>query len=306
MYTANDYASKKAEAQNKLNAYIDKVNAEKPAANEIAGAKEALDAAVAAYNALVISDAYEALFTQGDDTLASIATDPAAHLKATDPIRKAIDAYRFAGLMKASIKRDKDTGRIAAGKTSLTCVSDDDVADKKTVYRLREIEAKWVELQEAAGVAQKVSLTASPEWSSLVYRMKRLFTARSLAQGGYTIPSNVTADYIVYMPDGTSVAVADLTDEQKAKLDTKTSVKALKGELQALVDAVYFDSTGRKDGGNQFRVVEKDVHWVEDNAHRFDDRKHKTLMMTDATAFELTFCIVAHVVTGKPYDAICE
>ena len=303
MFKATDYTEKKSVAQAKLNAYVEKVNANKPAANEIAGAKEALDKAIGEYNALVISDAYERLFLlTADSTEVGPLTDPAEYLKQVDPIGRALRGYRFAGLMRASIKREKDTGRITAA--SLAYVADDDAEDKKQVYHLRDIEAKWDELQKAAEVPQKAHLMASPEWSTLVYRMQRLFTARSLSQGGYTIPSGLTADYIVYTADGHAVAVGDLTPEQKKALDDKVSVKKLKDDLQALVDAVYFDSTGRKNGSNKYRVVEKDVNWVADNAHKFDERRHKTVMMTEALAFELTFCMVAHIVTGKAYSAI--
>lgn len=303
MYNATDYTEKKSVAQSKLNAYVEKVNANKPAANEVAGAKEALDKAIGDYNALVISDAYERLFLlTADATEVGPLTDPAEHLKQVDPIGRALRAYRFAGLMKVSIKREKDTGRITTA--SLAFVADDDADDKKQVYHLRDIEAKWDELQKAAEVPQKVSLMASPEWSALVYRMQRLFTARSLSLGGYAVPSGLTADYIVYTADGQAVAVGDLTDEQRKALDDKVSIKKLKEELQALVDAVYFDSTGRKNGSNKYRVAEKDVKWVTDNAQKFDERRHKTVMMTEALAFELTFCLTAHIVTGKAYDAI--
>lgn len=303
MYTAEMYAEKKTAATNALSNLVEKTNANKPAANEIAGAKEALDKAVAEYNALVTSDAYERLFLlTADATEVGALTDPAEHLKAVDPLGRAFRAYRFAGLMKPSIKRDKDTGRIKSA--SLTYVTDDDDDKNKQVFRLRDIEAKWDELQTAANIEKKVPLTASPEWSALVYRMQRLFTARSLSRGGYALPSGLTADYIVYTADGQSVAVADLTDEQKKALDDKLTVKKLKDDVQALVDAIYFDSTGRKNGSNKYRVVEKDVNWLTDNAHKFDERRHKTIMMTEALAFELAFCLTAHVVTGKAYDAI--
>ena len=303
MYKATDYTEKKSVAQDKLNAYVEKVNANKPAANEIAGAKEALDNAVADYNKLVVSDAYEKLFLlTADSTEVGPLTDPAEHLKQVDPIGRALRAYRFSGMMKPAFKREKDTGRITTA--SLTFVTDDDAEDKKTVFHLRDIESKWDELQAAAGIEKKVPLMASPEWSPLVYRMQRLFIARSLSQGGYTIPSGLTADYIVYTADGHAVAVSDLTAEQKKTLDDSVSVKKLKEDLQALVDAIYFDNTGRKNGSNKYRVVEKDVKWVADNAHKFDERRHKTIMMTEALAFELTFCLTAHIVTGKPYKAI--
>lgn len=303
MYKLTDYADKKAAATEKLNAYVEKVNANKPAANEIAGAKEALDKAVAAYNDLVISDAYERLFLlTADATEVGALPDPAAHLKACDPLGRAFRAYRFSGLMRPAIKRDKDTGRITTA--DLPCSADDDDNKKKLVYKLRDIEKKWDELQTAANVEKKVPLMASPEWSSLVYRMKRLYTARSLSRGGYSLPSGLTADYIVYTADGKSVAVGDLTAEQKKALDEKLTVSKLKEDLQALVDSVYFDSTGRKNGSNKYRAVEKDVNWLTDNAHKFDERRHVTVMMSDALAFELTFCVVAHIVTGKAYDAI--
>lgn len=305
MYKQNDYTEKKSAAQAKLDAYIEKVNADKPQANEITGAKEALDKAVADYNTLVVSDAYERLFLlTADDAEVGSLPDPAAHLKATDPLGRAFRGYRFSGLMKASIKRDKQTDRVDTGKTSLVCVADDDADEKKQVYHLRDIAAKWDELQTAAGVTQKAELMASPMWGSLVQKVRRLFIARSLSLGGYAIPSGVTNDYIVYTADGQAVAVADLTAEQKKALDDKVTVKALKAELQALVDAVYFDATGRKNGSNKYRVNEKDVHWLVDNAHRFDERSHKTVMMSDAKAYELAFCMVAHIVTGESYSAL--
>lgn len=303
MFTAEKYAEKKSAAQSKLNAYVDKVNANKPAANEVAGAKEALDKAVAEYNALVVSDAYERLFLlTADSTEVGPLTAPAEYLKSVDPLGRAFRAYRFAGLMKPSIKKDKDTGRIKSA--SLTYVADSDDDKNKQVFKLRDIEAKWDELQKAAGIEQKVPLMASPEWSVLVYRMQRLFTARSLSRGGYALPSGLTADYIVYDAEGKAVAVSELTADQKKALDDKISVKKLKDELQALVDAIYYDNSGRKTDTNKYRAVEKDVNWLTDNAHKFDERRHKTIMMTEALAFELAFCLTAHIVTGKAYDAI--
>lgn len=299
MYTAEKYSEKKSIAQAKLDAWRDVSNASKPKA-EVDGAKKALDTAIGEYNKLVVSDAYEALFLKGDAKEVPAFTDAGEYLKGIDPIGKAFKAYRFSGLLGFAVKRDKDTGRIA--NANLTIVTADDRDDKKQVYRLKDIEEKWDELQAKA--EKKASLMHLPTWSALVLRMKNLFTDDTTVRCGMEIPSGLTADRIVYDDKGNKFEVGSLTKEQIEALQKKPSIGALKAELQELVDAVYFDNTDRKNGSNKYRVVEKDVHWLKTTAHDFNQKTHDTHMMTEAKAFELAFCLIAHVVTKEQYKAV--
>ena len=298
MYNAEKYSEKKSIAQAKLDAWRDASNSSKPKA-EVDGAKKALDTAIGEYNKLVVSDAYEALFLKGDAKEVPAFTDAGEYLKGIDPIGKALKAYRFSGLLGFAVKRDKDTGRIA--NANLTIVTADDRDDKKQVYRLKDIEEKWDELQ--AKSEKKADLMHLPTWSALVLRMKNLFCDDSTVRGGYEIPSGLTADRIVY--DGTTkIEVGSLTKEQIEALQKKPSTGALKAELQELVDAVYFDSTGRKNGSNVYRVEEKDVRWMHDNAHTFNKKTHDTVMMGETMAYELAFCLIAHIVTKAKYSTV--
>lgn len=302
MYNAETYAQKKSAAQEKLTAYVDVVNTQNHTKAAEDSAKKALDTAVAEYNALVISDAYERLFLlTADSTDVGPLTAPAEYLKSVDPLGRAFRAYRFAGLMKPEIKREKDTGRVKSYK--LNFVTNDDEDKQKEVYHLRELESKWDELQTAAGVTEKVPLMASSGWSALVLKMRRLFRERARRECKYEDKS-ATADCLVYL-DGSCMDVADMTAEQKKELEDKTSIGKLKTDtLQPLVDAIYFDNTGRKNGSNKYRVAEKDVNWVADNGNRFDERQHKTILMGEKLAYELVFCMVAHIVTGEDYKVL--
>lgn len=283
MTTKETYAQKLQTAEEKLTAYVNAVNADTPLATAIASTKKQLDEAVAAYNTCVRSDAYEKLFLSSDD-------------KPADPIHNALSEYRFTGLMQAKFKREKETGRIQSSSLVYTGTE---------VFHLRDIEDKWVEREKAAG-AEHTELMHSADWSAKVFQMQRLFNASALALDGFAAVSGLSADYIVYDTKGNAFDVSDLSDAARAKLSDGTSVKALKPKLQAMVDAVYFDDTGRTDGANKYRVVEKDVRFVRDNALTFNKATHKTSLMSDALAFELAFCVVAHIVTGESYEAIME
>lgn len=302
MYTAEMYAQKKSAAQEKLTAYVDVLSTPNHTKAAEDAAKKALATAESEYNALVISDAYERLFLlTADSTEVGPLADPAEHLKAVDPLGRAFCAYRFSGLMTHSIKKDSKTGAIK--KYDLVFSADADDNKKKVVFKLRDIETKWDELQTAAGVAKKVPLMASPLWSAVVLKMPRLFRALSLSRAGYAVPSGLTAADVIDI-DGQSVEVAEMTEEQKKKFSDTMNVTKMKDELQALVDAIYFDSTGRKNGSNKYRAIEKDVNWIAENAHTFDTNTHVTNMMSESAAFELAFCMIAHIVTKKPYEAI--
>ena len=297
MYNKTDYEAKKAAAQSALDAYIELVKKPDHTKAEEDTAADALKGAIDEYNKLVESDAYEALFLPENATEVGPLTDPAAHLKAVDPLGRAFRDMRFDGLMGKTFKHDK-TGRIESG--SLTYVASNAKDDKKRVFRLKDIEAKWDELQTAAKVAKKVPLMHETTWSATVLDKRELVKNLSLASANYAMPAGMTASSRVNI-DGEAVEVADMTEDQKKKFTKKVTNAVLIEEFQKVVDAIYFDNTGRNNGSNKYRVVEADARWIRENAHNFSDNTYTTELITVLRAYSLAFCLCARVVTKKGY-----
>lgn len=283
-HTNEEYLAKKTAADNALTEWVQAVNADTPLANVIAAKKTALDEALAAYNALVRDDAYEALFDNAEG-----------------PLVAAAKQYRFSGLLFTKVKREQNSERIK--ESSLVLSTDDSKADKREVFRLLTIEATRTKLVEAG--ADLPELMHNPEWASKVSRMRRVFNTAVKIADGIGKPVGPTADMIFYDADGNSIDVADMTAEQRDKISDDYSVKkGLKPCLQELVDAVIFDAGARTDGQNQYRAKEADARFVRDHARDFKTKTHQSAEMGDAKAYELAFCVIAHIVTGESYDEI--
>ena len=280
-----EYVAKKSAAESALTAWVQAENAETRLADVINAKKTALDKAVAEYNDLVRSDAYEALFA-----------DP-------NPLKAAATKYRFSGLLRVDSSRDSETKRIK--KANLKISVDNDKPKYLEVYRLVDIEQKRNELVSAG--AELPEVMHDPLWSAKVSKMQRMFNTAIDIADNIGKPIGPTADMIVYDADGNPIDVADMTDAQRDKISDDFSIrKGLKPCLQELLDSVIFDTTTREDGLNRYRAKEADARFVRDHAKNFNVKTHQSSDMGDAKAQELAFCFVAHAISGTPYDKMIE
>lgn len=286
MHTIEEFAAKKLAAENALTAWVQAENADVRLANVIEAKRALLDDAVAEYNKLVRSDAYEALFA-----------DPAG------PLVAAARKYRFSGLMRVAVKHDPDTKRI--DDSSVPTSTDADKPKYKEVFRLRDIEAKREELVKAG--AKLPEVMHNPEWSAKVAKMRRMFNTAIKIADGIGKPVGPTADMIFYNAEGQALDVADMTPTQRDTISDDYSIKrGLKPCLQELVDAVIYDVGERTDGQNMYRAKEADARFVRDHARDFKLNTHQSAEMSSKKANELAFCVVAHILTGESYDELVE
>ena len=286
MHTTEEFAAKKLAAEKSLTEWVQAENADVRLANVIEAKRGLLDDAVAEYNKLVRSDAYEALFS-----------DPAG------PIVAAARKYRFSGLMRVAVKRDPDTKRIE--DSSVPTSTDTDKPKYKEVFRLRDIEAKREELVKAG--AKLPEVMHNPEWSTKVAKMRRMFNTAIKIADGIGKPVGPTADMIFYNANGQALDVADMTADQRDTVSDDYSIKkGLKPCLQELVDALIYDVGERTDGQNKYRAKEADARFVRDHARDFKLNTHQSAEMSAKKAHELAFCVVAHILTGEAYDELAE
>lgn len=284
MHTNEEFAAKKFDAMTALTAWVRAENADVRLSNEIDAKKADLDKAVAAYNDMVRSDAYEALFADPDGALVA-----------------AVRKYRFSGLMRVKVKRDPDTKHIE--NSDLPISTDDDKPERREVFRLTEIERKRKELVDAGAKLPEVMHDAA--WELKVTKMRRMFNTAIKIADNIGKPVGPTADMIFYSSDGKAIDVADMTSEQRDKISDDYSVKkGLKPCLQELVDAVIFDKGERTDDQNKYRAKEADARFVRDHARDFKTNTHQSAEMSKQKSYELAFCVVAHIVTGEAYDEL--
>ena len=283
-HTNEEYLAKKSVAEEARTAWVQAENADTRLANVIAAKKAALDEAVADYNSLVRDDAYEALFS-----------DPEG------PLVAACKQYRFSGLMSVDYKRDSQSQHI---KTSdLHISTDNDKPNLREVFHLRDIEAKRTALVDAG--AKLPEVMHNPAWSTKVEKMCRVFNTAIKISDNIGKPIGPTADMIFYDAKGKSIDVADMTAEQRDKISDDYSIgKGLKPCLQEVVDAVIFDVGNRTDEQNKYRAKEADARFVRDHAREFKAKTHQSGEMSEAKAFELAFCVIAHILTGEAYDEL--
>ena len=281
-----EFVAKKALAATAHTQWVQAENADVRLANTIEAKKAALDEAVADYNQLVRDNAYEALF-DGPDS----------------PLVAAAKLYRFSGLLYVDTKRDTKNKTKRIETSSLKLSTDSDKPSLREVFRLRDIEAYRTKLVDAG--ADLPEVMHNPAWSAKVERMRNMFNAAIKIADNIGKPIGPTADMIVYDADGNSIDVADLTPEQRDKISDDYSVKkGLKPCLQEMLDAVIFDTGDRDDGQNKYRAKEADARFVRDHARDFKAKTHQSAEMTSAKAYELAYCVVAHILTGEAYDEL--
>ena len=280
-HTNEEYSAALSTAETARTEWVQAENADVRLANVITSKKTALDDAISAYNELVRSDAYESLFDDPDGALLAAAKK-----------------YRFAGLLYLNVKRDSKTKRI---ENSQLVISDDNSKlERREIFRLRDIEAKRVELE-------KPEIMHNVGWSTKVCAMMNKFNTAIKIADGIGKPVGPTADMIFYDAKGKAIDVADMTPDQRDKISDDYSIKkGLKPCLQEVLDAVIFDAGDRDDGQNKYRAKEADARFVRDHARDFKIRTHQSAGMTEAKAYELAFCFVAHVLTGEAYDELTE
>ena len=291
MYTTEEYAAKKAEAQSALTAFEKANNADVRLANAVTAAQSKLDDAINAYNACVRSDAYERLFS-----------DPTV-----DPLVAALKTFNFSGLMSADIKwatdsDNKKTGRIEAATLKISKDTDDDKC--KEVFTLATLESTYNKLHEHDETP--VDLMHSPEWSARITEVRRVFVNAAKIYTGYQVSATKanngpTADMLVTLPDGTTKDATELTDDERAGLCDATSVRGMMPVLQAMVDAVLYDTTGRDDGLNRYRVYTTDVRYMRDNVLTYNKKTHHTSEANLSTVAHLCFDVLARLVAGRAY-----
>lgn len=292
MYTKEAYAEKIKAANEALTAFVQAQNADKPLKRAVDNAHAKLTEAVAEYNKLVRSDAYEALFTNMDNMQAG-------------PIRAAMKQYRFAGLMRPEIKYDKDTNRVKT--SSLKISTDADHERYKEVFTFRLLEKKYEELEKAAELEHS-ELMASADWAAKIAGFAGLINKVTRVEDGMSLDeartAHVSADRVFYVQRGKKwVATdgADLTDADVDGLSQDLSTGAMKEQLQGVIDAILFDTGTRDDGKNSIRARERDVRYIRDHARTFNAKTHGSSDLPDATAHELIFCAIAHILSKEPY-----
>lgn len=286
-HTKEEYTKSYTAAVTALTEYVAAKNENKPE-RETKAKQTNLTEKINAYNDLVRSDAYESLFDVPEGTHAALEA----------PIVAAAKQYRFSGLLFSDIKTDSETGRVKSSK--LYTSTDNSPDKKKEVFSLDGIEAKAIELG-------KPSPMASESWTVAVSTMQRLFNGHIKIADNIGKPIGPTADLIVYDAKGKPIDVGDMTDKEREAISEDYSIKkGLKPCLQALLDKVVWDPTGRADGQNKYRAKEADARYIRDHARTFDVKTHKSIEMGTEKAKHLAFCFIAHVLTGLPYEELTE
>ncbi len=179
--------------------------------------------------------------------------------------------------------------------------NDRPVSERLTLATLESTYNKLHEHDEAP-----VDLMHSPEWSARITEVRRVFVNAAKISTGYKVNATKanngpTADMLVTLPDGTTKDATELTDDERANLCDATSVRGMMPVLQSMVDAVLYDTTGRDDGLNRYRVYTTDVRYMRDNVLTYNKKTHHTSEANLSTVSHLCFDVLARLVAGRAY-----
>lgn len=275
MYTAEELNVAMNNCKSAATAY--KTVANTPAVTKVAidAAEKKLREALADYNKKVRTNAYETICA-GEDVVATAAK-----------------AFSFSGLATRKITKESGTDRIKNVEIE---------TEDTEPYRLKLLESTYSDLNLG-------DLMHDQKWSSRTYRA-RLYAAAAECKllkcdmQKFRDAFTMTGDMLVYTDDGQPIDVCDMTENEKNAWTEELTINQIMKRLQTIVDNILFDTTGRDDGQNRYRIRREDARFFMQYMFWLDDKTGKPHIRTPEKTMHLMFVVLSHVVSGVAYDVI--
>lgn len=198
-------------------------------------------------------------------------------------------------------------------------------ATQDDIIKVCRRDASPVAALATVGVYAASSIKVTDEFNVTEESRDSLLSLSALLKGTDIAPDNMWRGKVknachlaLYkFAQGVKSDARDLLTRMKASDSVRAAVKTAhvnNGEisynviiaaLQAALDAVIFDNTGREDGKNKYKVDRASARWVE-SAFKKNMVTAQTVVPTEETMINMFFQVVRHVVAGMPYEVIVE